>query len=311
MNQFGGRLRQQIGSGRPIPFIGVYDVFSAALAARRFDSLFISGFGFAASHYGLPDIGFIAWSDLVAFVGRVRTVLPAHQLLVDIDDGYGDPEVASHVVSLLEAIGVSGVVLEDQRRPRRCGHFEGKQLLDLDQYLVKLKHVLATRHDVFVVARTDATEEAEIFRRVEAFAEAGADAVLVDGLKDLSLLPELRARANRPLGFNQIAGGKSPACDLPDLAELGVSLVIYSTPCLFAAQEAIEGTVRTLYERAGSLEALNDGVGVSSCTAVLNENLAARKSAAAFPPIHRQPYAAATRLAPALTPNLKPVISSR
>jgi 2-methylisocitrate lyase-like PEP mutase family enzyme len=68
---------------------------------------------------------FISWSDLVAFVQRVRAVLPDHHLLVDIDDGYGDTEVACHVVSLLEGVGASGVILEDQKRPRQCGHFDG------------------------------------------------------------------------------------------------------------------------------------------------------------------------------------------
>ncbi len=181
----GNRLRDAV-SGRDImPFIGVYDVFSASLAARQFDALFISGFGFAASHYGLPDIGFITWSEMVYYVQRIRTVLPDHHLLVDIDDGYCDPEVACHVASILETSGASGVVLEDQKRPRRCGHFDGKQIMDMDEYLAKLKQVLATRRDLFVVARTDSSDLADIERRVLAFAEAGADAVLVDGLKSL------------------------------------------------------------------------------------------------------------------------------
>jgi 2-methylisocitrate lyase-like PEP mutase family enzyme len=123
----GVRLKQAMATNKILPFIGVYDVFSATVAARHFDSLFVSGFGFAASNYGLPDIGFITWTDIVAFVQRIRTVLPTHNLLVDIDDGYCDPEVACHVVSVLEAAGASGVVLEDQKRPRRCGHFEGKR----------------------------------------------------------------------------------------------------------------------------------------------------------------------------------------
>ena len=144
-------MRAAVGERDIMPFIGVYDVFSAALAGRHFDALFISGFGFAASHYGLPDIGFITWSDMVYYVQRIRTVLPQHHMLVDIDDGYCDPEVACHVVSILEASGASGVVLEDQKRPRRCGHFDGKQIMDLDEYLAKLKQVLATRRDLFVI----------------------------------------------------------------------------------------------------------------------------------------------------------------
>lgn len=277
MNTRAGRsLREEVGKRNIIPFIGVYDVFSATMAARHYDALFVSGFGFAASHYGLPDIGFIAWSDVVAFVQRIRTVLPYHHLLVDIDDGYADPEVACHVVSLLETVGASGVVLEDQQRPRRCGHFDGKQIMELDDFLVKLQQVLDSRSDLFVIARTDASEPAEIARRVEAFAEAGADTVLIDGLRDLSLLAELKGRIDRPLTFNQIAGGKSPVCSLEELQEAGVSLVIYSTPCLFAAQAAIEESMLLLNEHDGSL-AYQKGSGVQQCTSVLNENLARRR----------------------------------
>src|SRR6185295_4954837 len=108
-------------------------------AGRHFDNLFVSGFGFAASHYGLPDVGFITWTDILAFVQRIRNVMPGHSPLVDLADGYCDPEVACHVVSVLEAAGAAGVVLEDQKRPRRCGHFEGKQIMDMDEYLSKLK----------------------------------------------------------------------------------------------------------------------------------------------------------------------------
>ena len=270
----GVRLRDSMAATRILPFIGVYDVFSATVAARHFDSLFVSGFGFAASHYGLPDIGFITWTDIVAFVQRIRTVLPTHNLLVDIDDGYCDPEVACHVVSVLEAAGASGVVLEDQKRPRRCGHFEGKQIMELDEYIAKLKAVLATRRDMVVIARTDSSDLDDIARRVTAFAEAGADAVLVDGLKSLDTVRELSKRVDRPFCFNQIAGGKSPACTQSELSEAGVSLVIYSTPCLFAAQTAIEDAMTTLKAKDGTLA--GSKVGVRDCTSVLNDNLARR-----------------------------------
>lgn len=272
----GARLKEAMAANKILPFIGVYDVFSATVAARHFDSLFVSGFGFAASNYGLPDIGFITWTDIVAFVQRIRTVLPTHNLLVDIDDGYCDPEVACHVVSVLEAAGASGVVLEDQKRPRRCGHFEGKQIMELDEYLAKLKAVLATRRDMVVIARTDSADLDDIARRVKAFAEAGADAVLVDGLKSLDTVRELSKLVDRPFCFNQIAGGKSPACTQSELSEAGVSLVIYSTPCLFSAQTAIEDAMVTLKAKDGTLA--GSKVGVSDCTAVLNDNLARRDS---------------------------------
>jgi 2-methylisocitrate lyase-like PEP mutase family enzyme len=278
-NHYGNKLRQEMKDHEQIAFMGVYDVFSATIAAKYSNSLFISGFGFAASHYGLPDIGFISWSDIINFVQRVRTVLPEHNLLVDIDDGYGDTEVACHVVSLLEKIGVSAVMLEDQQRPRRCGHFEGKQLMEIDQYLAKLRRVLKTRDELVVIARTDASDIDDITRRIEAYSDAGADAVLVDGLRDLSLIKELQKRVKAPFTFNQIAGGKSPACTMKDLKDAGVSLVIYSTPCLFAAQTAIETAMKTLTTNGGILPVVSEDsgyIGVKDCTTVLSENLMRR-----------------------------------
>jgi 2-methylisocitrate lyase-like PEP mutase family enzyme len=276
MDAISGRaLRARISRGDIVPFIGVYDVFSASLAARHYDTLFLSGFSFAASHYGLPDIGFIAWSDLVAFVHRVRALLPEAHLLVDIDDGYGDPEVACHVVSLLEAAGASGVILEDQQRPRRCGHLDGKQILPLEEYITKLRRVLDARREMVVVARTDASDAEEIRRRAKAFQAAGADAILVDGQRDFDLIRTLKREVDRPLAFNQIAGGKSPRSSLRELAAAGVSLAIYSTPCLFAAQAAVATAIGCLKQTDGVLPEPAPGriVGLQDCADLLQENL--------------------------------------
>ena len=217
----GTLLKNEIIRKTFVPFIGVYDVFSASIAGRYFNGLFLSGFSFAASFYGLPDIGFICWSDLVAFTQRVRTVLPHHHLLVDIDDGFGDSEIACHVVALLEAAGASGVIMEDQKRPRRCGHFPGKQLLELDAYLIKLTHLLATRQNLVVIARTDASDPEERIRRAKAFAECGADAVLIEAIPDLTTIKQIQDSVQCPLMVNQIAGGKSPSWSFSDLQKRG------------------------------------------------------------------------------------------
>lgn len=269
----GNQLRAALGKTDILPFIGVYDAFSATVAARHYDALFLSGFSFAASYYGLPDIGLIAWPDIVGLCQRTRAVLPDHHILVDIDDGYGDGESAAHVVALLQAAGASGVIMEDQRRPRRCGHADGKQLLELDQYLIKLDKVLAARKDLFVVARTDAVERDDILRRTQAFAAAGADAVLVDGISDLDLLRQLRAALSVPLMFNQIAGGKAPPYSLEELKDAGVALVNYSTPCLFAAHGAIDAALTAL--KAGEVRQAG-AIGMKECNLLLNDNLRRR-----------------------------------
>jgi 2-methylisocitrate lyase-like PEP mutase family enzyme len=277
-------FRQALAEREIMPFVGVYDAFSAAIAGRYSDSLFISGFGFAASYYGLPDIGFIAWSDLVDYVQRVRTILPHHYLLVDIDDGYVDIEVACHVTRLLENMGADAAILEDQKRPRRCGHVDGKQLLELDAYLEKLNRVLETRRELFIVARTDSSDIDDIFQRTTAFQAAGADAILVDGLRDFSIIRELKKEIHIPIAFNQIAGGKSPTCNLAELKDLGISIVNYSTPCLFSAQEAMEETLQSLQARGGLIE--KNRVGVPECMATLQQSLMARDAKPPSLPLH-------------------------
>lgn len=279
MTHPGTRLREAIRSGDLIaPFLGIYDAFSARIAAGYSTNLFYSGFGFAASHYGLPDIGYIAWSDIVQAAWRIRQILPEHTLLVDIDDGYVDTAVACHVTQQLERMGVAMVMLEDQARPRRCGHYDNKVLLPLEKYLEKLEAVLAQRTNLCVLARTDASGD-EIFRRVEALSQTDADVILVDGVQSLETLREVRKMTDKPILFNQIAGGKSPRVSLNELREAGAELALYSTPCLFAAQAAMEQALQQLFLNDGRLPDTSDGqaIGVVQCTALLQKNSPAER----------------------------------
>ncbi len=274
---FGSNLRNSLAEKEIIPFIGVYDVFSATISAKYFDGIFVSGYSFAASYYGMPDIGLISWSDIVSFTQRLRTMLPRQHIIVDIDDGYGDVEVACHVVSLLESIGATGIILEDQKRPKRCGHLDSKQILGLDEFQQKLERVIATRKDMIVVARTDAHDYDEIIRRVKAFDEAGADWLLVDGVSNLDVVRAVRTYTKKPLVFNHIVGGKSPALTLKELKSRGISAVLYSTPCLFAAQAAIQESMQTMLSNDGFLTAENTKCAdLASCQTLLEGNFMQR-----------------------------------
>src|SRR5690606_16666828 len=132
---------------------------------------------------------------------------------------------------------------------------EGKQILPLPEYLEKLRVALGARRDLFVVARTDAQDPTEVRQRIAAFAAAGADAVLAEAVPTLEALRDLRSTVNVPLACNQIAGGKTPAWSLDELGAAGAHLIIYSTPCLFAAQGAIEQTMSALKAANGRLPA--------------------------------------------------------
>lgn len=255
------------------PFLGIFDCFSASVAAVHSSNLFLSGFGFSASFYGLPDVGYVAWNDMVAAASRVRQILPRHKLLVDIDDGYVDVHTACHVAAHMERIGVAMVMLEDQARPRRCGHVDGKVLLPLPDYIEKLQQVLDTREHMCVLARTDAAGD-DIFRRVEAMSKTSADVLMVDGIDSVERLRQVLGATDKPLLFNQIAGGKSPKLSLGELRDLGIRVVQYSTPLLFAAQRAMEEALVKLFEEDGRLryEPGNGDIGVPECNRLMEKN---------------------------------------
>jgi 2-methylisocitrate lyase-like PEP mutase family enzyme len=273
----GLQLKAEFSAPAPIsPFIGVFDLLSATIASRHSFNLFLSGFGFAASHYGLPDLGYISWSEMVDEAWRIRQILPQHKLLVDVDDGYADTGTLCYVTRQLDRMGAAMIMLEDQARPRRCGHYDGKALLRLDDYLHKLNAVLSQRQGIRVLARTDAAGD-EIFRRVEAISKTDADVLLVDGVRDLEILRKVSAMTDKPLLFNQIAGGKSPRTTLTELREAGADLVLYSTPCLFAAQSAMDDALTEIFLDDGRLPDTSRGraVGVQQCTQQLLYNLPA------------------------------------
>lgn len=223
-----------------LALLGVYDVFSAKISAEKFEGVFCSGFSYAASSYGLPDIGFTNWRDTLDFTTKIRHAIPDLHILVDIDDGFGDEIIAANTVKNLEANGLSAVMMEDQKRPRRCGHFKGKEVLSVEEYLVKLQHVIRVRNSIFVIARRDTTGHHEGLDRAIRYSEAGADGIMVEAVRDLNILKELVREVNCPVMVNQLHGGKTPNWALSQLEDIGVSIVIYSTPCLFAAQYAME-----------------------------------------------------------------------
>ena len=256
-------FRNEINQNSIVPMIGVYDVFSAALAVQYFNTIFCSGYGFSASYYGLPDEGYIAWSDMVSYIERIRSVLPSNKhIVVDIDDGYGDPKLAADVVKRLERVGASAVIIEDQRRPKKCGHLPGKEILDLDEYLIRLNSVLRARDKLFVIGRTDTAIFDDALNRIKEFKKSGVDGVLVEGIDDLSKIPEIRKTVGNDIAItiNLIEGGKTEPVSWTELTELGVNLVNYSTPCLFSAHGAINAKLQKLKDDDGTLSFIEKDV---------------------------------------------------
>jgi 2-methylisocitrate lyase-like PEP mutase family enzyme len=236
-----------------LPFVGVFDVFSASLAAKKWEAVFCSGYCFSASYYGLPDAGFITWSDMADWVARLRLLLPDTHIAVDIDDGYGHDKLVEMVIRRMELSGASAVILEDQRRPKKCGHLPGKEVVPIDEYVKKLKAALRARESLFIVARTDASTLEEGIRRVTTYAKLGVDCVMVEGITDLAHIGVIRKAV--PAGVhvlvNMVEGGRTPTVTMHELAKLGAQLALFSMPMLFAAHAAMEYALNRLIETDG------------------------------------------------------------
>jgi len=205
------------------------------------------------SYYGLPDSGFITWSDMADWVARLRLLLPDTHIAVDIDDGYGHDKLVEMVIRRMELSGASAVILEDQRRPKKCGHLPGKEVVPIDEYVKKLKAALRARDSLFIVARTDASTLEEGIRRVTTYAKLGVDCVMVEGITDLAHIRKIRDAV--PAGVhvlvNMVEGGRTPTVPMHELAKLGAQLALFSMPMLFAAHAAMEYALNRLIETDG------------------------------------------------------------
>lgn len=258
----------------PLLFAGVYDLLSASVAKRYADGLFVSGAGLSTAKLGLPDMGFLSSRDVIDFVAQLTTVLPDQIVLIDIDDGFGDPRVSAQCVLQLARLKASGVVVEDQGRPRRFGHLPGGKVVALEQHLAKLEAIRRAAPSTFIVSRTDAREPEEIIRRVEAFVEVGVEGVLVAGLDDLALIRRVREVRNlKYLVFDRVQQpGRSPVTR-KELRALGVDICISSTASIDAACSAMINAFRRLSAEWGNPLNEDSTIGDSSWLALMYENI--------------------------------------
>lgn len=261
-NNYCKNLRERLAEGGILPLIGVYDQFSASITSKIFEGIFCSGYGFSASHYGLPDEGYICWSDMVNYVERMRSIIPNNHIVVDIDEGYGDPNIAAHVCKKLENVGASGIILEDQRRPKKCGHLPGKEIISKDDYMKRLELIRSNSDNLFIVSRTDANSFDEGIDRLKLYSEGKPDALMLEGISDVKQIVEIKKikPKNCFLAVNLIAGGKTKNTSFSELQKYGVDIVIYSTPCLFLSHKAIKEGLENLKKNDGKFSKFNKGI---------------------------------------------------
>lgn len=148
-------LRQLLKNKNLLIVPGVYDCLSAIIAEKTgFDTLFTSGFGIAASGFGKPDYGIISSSEMIGSICRIADSISI-PLVADIDNGYGNYLNVIRAIEQLSKYDVAGVILEDQKWPKRCGHMDGKKVIETSEHIEKIKAARSVDKDIVIVARTD------------------------------------------------------------------------------------------------------------------------------------------------------------
>jgi 2-methylisocitrate lyase-like PEP mutase family enzyme len=219
---------------------GCYDVLSAIMLERvGYSCVFLSGYGVAASTFGNPDIGLTALPE-TALMCRNLTARLEVPVIVDADNGYGNEDNVVRTVYELEHAGAAAMVMEDQILPKRCGHTDNKQIVPLPHYLNKLEHALHGRQTpMVIVARTDANIDEGILRAKE-FHKAGADVLLIDGLKSLDDVKRVGQEVPGNKQINLVYGGKTPLLSADEFHALGFKIVQYSMPALFLVAQSMK-----------------------------------------------------------------------
>ena len=237
-------LRERLASGELQRFPGAFNPLSAKLIQDKgFNGVYISGAVLSAD-LGLPDIGLTTLTEVAMRAQQIArmTDLPA---IVDADTGFGEPMNVARTVQTLEDAGVAGLHIEDQVNPKRCGHLDGKAVVDSDTAVKRIRAAATARRDpnLLIMARTDIRAvdglQAAIDRAKE-LVDAGADAIFPEAMKDLSEFEAVRGAVDVPVLANMTEFGKSELFTTEQLASVGINIVIYPVSLLRLAMGAAE-----------------------------------------------------------------------
>ncbi len=248
------RLRQLLRAPGIIRSFGAHDVFTARLIeSAGLETVFIGGFGTSASLLGLPDVGFLTLTEMADAVRRMaqRVAIP---VVADGDTGHGDLHNVVRTVREFERAGAAGILLEDQVAPKRCGHFEGKQVIPAEEMVLKLQAALEARRDpdFVIVARTDARAvegiDAAIARACR-YGACGADVCFIEAPASREELERIPRGVPYPLLVNMLTGGTTPILSVAELERLGYKIVVCPIESLLVTGTAVKRLIETLLTR--------------------------------------------------------------
>ncbi|CAL4860915.1 methylisocitrate lyase [Microbacterium sp. MM2322] len=245
-------FRERLATGELLRFPGAFNPLSARLIERKgFEGVYISGAVLSAD-LGLPDIGLTTLTEVAARGQQIArtTELPA---IIDADTGFGEPMNVARTIQTLEDAGIAGAHIEDQVNPKRCGHLDGKAVVDEDTALKRIRAAVDARRDpnFLVMARTDirAVDGLDAATdRARKLVDAGADAIFPEAMRSLEEFAAIRAAVDVPILANMTEFGKSDLFSVDQLRDVGVNIVIWPVSLLRIAMGAAERALDTLID---------------------------------------------------------------
>ncbi len=241
---------------KPLVIPGVYDAIGAKIVEKvGFEAMFQTGYGTSATLFGMPDYGFIGSTETVDNARRICRAVSI-PVIVDVDTGYGNALTVDKLVRELEVAGASGIFLEDQKWPKRCGHMQGKEVIPKDEYAEKLQAAIDARSnkDFIIVARTDARAIEGLDNAIERglyYKKIGADVIFIEAPKNIQEMSKIGNAIDAPLVANMIEGGVTPISSVSKLHKMGFKIILYPLSVLFSNTYASLQILREL-KRSGS-----------------------------------------------------------
>jgi 2-methylisocitrate lyase-like PEP mutase family enzyme len=263
-----GRLKDLLARRAAVTVPGAANaLFARVIEDLGFEAVYVTGAGVANMLLGAPDIGLTTVTEVSEAVAAIADAVSL-PLIVDADTGFGNAVNMVRTIRILERAGASGIQIEDQVFPKKCGHFAGKHVIAADEMVQKIKAAVDARRDpsLQIIARTDARAIEGLDRALEranAYIAAGADVTFVEAPTSLDELARIAKELPVPQVANIVFGGKTPEPGREKLADLGFSIVLYANAALQAALKAsydvlgalkTEGSLKSVADRLASFD---------------------------------------------------------
>ena len=237
-------LRKYIFEDSILVMPGAHDALTARIVEQAgFKAVTIGGYSASASLLGQPDLSFLTLTEMVDCIHRIVGVVDI-PVFTDGDTGHGGVLNVRRTVKEIERAGAAGMFIEDQVFPKRCGHMLGKQVIEKEEMIAKVKAAVDARvdDDFVIMARTDAlavNSLEDAIERANLFRQAGADLIFVEAPITVEQMRVITAQVDAPTLANNVEGGKSPLLSASELEEIGYSTVVFPVAATYAVAKVV------------------------------------------------------------------------